>query len=630
MHTVHNILFEVAVNHEEQDISWEQYYVNFFQDRLLPKVEKLCNTWDEKHPNKKCSIDEIDINVEIDHINLDELQEKIITKINDQLHSLNEHGTTKNGSVRATITSVASPFDALVLYLKNGILPAHISVKNFKEWLGTIVQFTASEKTTLTALFSSNSETIERMVSLLRNDFEKFAAILETNQKITKQYIKLEENFFKKFVQAICGKSQLIYQEAQANIWFKTLGLSSSLAQFSKTFIQLFTPKALAEQKRLVNVNEHNLSVAILQTIIQYDLQKPLNIAINNIFEIRTITKDVQNEVDKSTNTQQKTTTKTGEDAAKQNITKDTVQNKTQAIDAVIEVSSQQKSEQTTTENHQNKLQEEDEVTKLTDQNNIETQTSKENDQTKTSTKNTTNQAAVIDQETSNTNQSERKKVQENTVETTTDTNSQEKQESHPATAQQNVPKTNQESTIEVDNRIFEKLSKLNSPVREIPLTTEKAGLILLNPFLVRFFTGAKLVNADNKITAVGKAAMLLHFLATGTEEATDVELTLEKIFLGIPLDTIINYQTPLTDEDKALCNELLQAVIQHWSVLKNSSENTLRDMFIKREGQITFKKDSITLVVERLAQDILLDKVPWSIGLFQLKWMDKRMHIEW
>ncbi len=658
MHTVHNIAFEIDVNHEGQQISWEQYYTDFFQNQLLPKVERLCNNWDAKYPNKKCSIDTIDIDVEVESINLEELQEKIITKINDQLSYIDEKGTTTKGSVRATITSLASPFEALVIYLKDGVLPAYISVKVFKEWLGSIVQFTRSEKEALVALFIANSATIERMLSLLRNDYEKFTEILETTQKITKQYIQLEETFFKKFVKSICEKLQITYQETQTEIWFKTLGLSSSLAQFSKTFMQLLVPKALTEKKRLVNINEHQLSVTILQAIVQNDEKKPINISIEKIADIISIAKaesttdtkkakiadDVTNvsttntskDVDSKTKISQKETSDevntTGKKSQKtetptENIGKDQITNSNQK-----DVSNTQNTEESILENH-HKKEEENLISKSLNKNNatekIVNNTSNQKEANKntiqakgeTIQKGTSENNTQIDQQLKEVGKLKKTKDSEETE------NKSKVQKNRTETTQENNSKTSEKS---VDKTICEKLSRNNVPVREIPLTTEKAGLILLNPFLARFFTGAKLVNADNEITDIGKASMLLHFLATGIETVTDVELTLEKICLGIPLDTIINYQTPLTAEDKALCEGLLQAVIQHWSILKNSTANTLRDMFLKREGNLTLKEDSVKLVVERFAQDILLDKIPWNISLFRLKWMNKMMNVEW
>ena len=177
---------------------------------------------------------------------------------------------------------------------------------------------------------------------------------------------------------------------------------------------------------------------------------------------------------------------------------------------------------------------------------------------------------------------------------------------------------------------VDETVMSRESIIKDMDLTTEKAGLILVHPFLFRFFNGIELLTEDKQIDDIGKACMLLHYIATETEEVTDVELTLEKILLGIPLETVVNYQTPLTEKDKNLCEELLLAVLEHWVVLKKSTINTLRDMFLKREGELTMTDKNIKLKVERAAQDILLEKVPWNISLLRSKWMDTMMHVEW
>lgn len=603
MHTIHNITFEVDVNHEEQEeTSWEQYYVDFLQDQLLLKIERLCNNWDAKYPNTKCSIDTITVEVAVDSLDEKELQQKIITKINDQLSNIDSNGKTSYGSVRATVTSLASPFDALLFYLKEGVLPASISVKVFKEWLSTIIQFTPTEKEALTTLLATTTESIERMLSILRNDYKKFVGIVGIKQKITKQYVKLEKTFFQKFLKVICEKIEISYQEEQAKIWFKTLGLSSSLTQFSKTFIQLLQPKAIQEKKRLIHINEYQFSMVVLQAIVQNNVQKNINISVSKAFDIVSITKDEITTIISKNNKTENTTNPT--------VTKNNIAEKNSADTAVI---ANKKHQSDASNNIVNK----EKFNKATND-----RKSFEDDMT---------QKEVLDNKT---NEATKQKnfFDTNCKEEASQENTKDSFSSK--TTNQSKPQSgnnaNHHKQNHIDQIIFEKLARNNSKVQEIPLTTEKAGLILLNPFLVQFFTGAKLINEENKITDQGKACMLLHFIATGKEEVTDIELTLEKICLGIPLDTIINYQTPLTDDDKALCEELLQAVIQNWSVLKNSTPNMLRHMFIKREGNITLKTNSIKLIVERYAQDILLDKIPWNISLFKLKWMDKMMHIEW
>ena len=554
MHIIHDIAFEVAVNHDDGLVSWEQYYANFIQNKLLPRVERICDDWDKKHPNTKCTIDTIDINVEVSGLNLEELQKEIIQQIRKQIISIQDDGSSVDGKVKAILTREAAPFDALISYLSDGILPAYIPVKIFKEWFKNSSEFTSVEKTKLTALFATAPETIERMLSLLRNDYTAFSALIETKQQITPQSITLEATFFKQFLKAVCNCFQLEYTDENATIWHKTLGTSSSVAQFSKTFIQLLKPKVQAEGKRLTNSNARYVSIALLQAIIQQEQGKEITISTSKIGKISTDTaaakqKETQNTLIANTKQKRTETSKITDIEATKN-TKQKAEN-----------GSDQEQYQTDEKGIGNS---ENEVAKTTESANIQGKTSD-----------------VVENKTTNDAAS-----------------------------------------------FLAKAKKRN--LGDVALTTEKAGLILLHPFLTTFFKGAKLVTETNEINNIEKACMLLHYLATENEEVSDVELTLEKILLGIPIETIVDCEITLTTEDKALCDELLQAILSHWVVLKKSTINTLRDMFLMRDGHITITEESIKLKIERLAQDILLEKVPWNTSLFRLKWMEKMVHIEW
>ncbi|MGH1383501.1 contractile injection system tape measure protein [Kordia sp.] len=566
MHTIHNIAFEVDVNYDNSLVSWEQYYVDFFQERLMPSVERMCDDWDKKHPNKRCVIDAIDINVEVNSLNLEALQKEIIQQINTQLNDIRPDGSNNEGTVVATISKEASPFDALIRYLSDGILPSHISVKVFKEWLGAIVDFTLVEKNALTSLFSAKTEAVERMVSLLRNDYEKFSKIIASKQQITSQFITLEATFFQQFLKVLCTQFKLTFKTEEASIWHKTLGFSSSLPQFSKTLLQLLTPKAQAENKRLTKIDETQLSIALIQAITQYELNKSIAIKAS---KIATIIKD---------------------DTAK----------------------SQGANVQTLKKSIKNTS--EDKNTKEADKQSQKAATSKQ-------IKNK-NKVEKVDSEKFQTTKQQNNKLSKEKA----------KQSKINGDSSENISKATVSNLAEANtkNKIDNTVITKQSLEKDIDLTTEKAGLILLHPFLIRFFDGIGLLTENNEINDIGKACMLLHYLATETEDVTDVELTLEKVLLGIPLHTIVNYQTPLTKADKELCEELLRAVLEHWVVLKKSTINTLRDMFLKRDGELTLTQNSIKLKIERTAQDILLEKVPWNISLIRLKWMGKMMHVEW
>ncbi|MFK7748314.1 MAG: contractile injection system tape measure protein [Kordia sp.] len=581
MHTIHNIAFEVDINYDNSLVSWEQYYVDFFQERLMPRVERICDDWDKKYPNSKCAIDTIDINVEVNSLDLEVLQKEITKQISQQISNIRSDGSNTEGTLVATITQQKSPFEALVSYLTTGILPAHISVKAFKEWLGAVAEFTLIEKSELMSLFSVKTEAIERMLSLLRNDYEKLSTIINNKQQITAQYVTLETTFFQKLLKVLCAQFKLTYKAEEAAIWYKTLGFSSSLPQFSKTFLQLLQPKAAAESKRLTKIEETQLSVLVLQAITQYEQGKNLDVKASKIATIINI------EASKS----QKANT---------SITKSVHKNPTEETDVKATEKESNKVEVKASKNNKNKV----------------AQTESEKSQTKLQQNGEVSEETLKNTETSKATTT--KKSEEKTIQTN---------ESNLAKA--NI-KEYTETSSKTENLQENNVITRKSITKDIPLSTEKAGLILLHPFLVRFFGGVGILTEDNKINDIGKACMLLHFLATETEEVTDLELTLEKILLGIPLETVVNYQTPLTEEDKKLCEELLKAVLEHWVVLKKSTINTLRDMFLKREGELTITNDSIKLKINRVAQDVLLDKVPWNISLIRLKWMKKMMHIEW
>ncbi|MBC8757383.1 hypothetical protein H2O64_22125 [Kordia sp. YSTF-M3] len=572
MHIIHDIGFEVAVNHNDQQVSWEQYYADFLKDKLLPRVENLCDDWSKKHPNTKCTIDSIDVNVEVDGLNLEELQKEIIQQINRQFISIQSDGSTNDGNIKAVLTRKMAAFDALRMYLSNGILPAEVPIKTFKEWLSTITEFNSTEKEALNTLFAESTDTIERMLSLLRNDYTAFSGLINTKQQITSQYVKLEASFFKQFLKAVCNGFHLEYTDENANIWYRTLETSNSVTQFSKTFLLLLAPKIQAEGKRLTNSNERYLSIAFLQAIVQYELGKVLTIPVSKIGTVVNDANSIKENEAKNNLATKKTsktaTSETEKTASEAKIRKD----KTDHTVSKVEKSTDQ-------EQHQ------------------------------------TNEKVVGNNE---------KEVQQTTTEIasiqgkTTD-------------VEENAAKNDSESSLAKAKTNANAKTKAKKGIEgEVGLTTEKSGLILLHPFLTTFLKGADLVTEANEIKNVDKACMLLHYLATETEEVTDVELPLEKILLGIPMETIIDYQIPLTDEDKALCDELLQAVLEHWVALKKSTINTLRDMFLKRDGHIIITDESIKLKVEHLAQDILLDKVPWNIHLFRLKWMEKMVHVEW
>ncbi len=166
------------------------------------------------------------------------------------------------------------------------------------------------------------------------------------------------------------------------------------------------------------------------------------------------------------------------------------------------------------------------------------------------------------------------------------------------------------------------------------PLTVYHAGLILLAPFISRFFesTGVKEAGqASLSSLALPRAAALLHGLASGEEEVYEYELGCIKVLLGLEPQTPLFVSGGLiTPADREEATALLQSVIGYWEKLKNTSVEGLRSSFLQRPALLRKDENGFRLQVERQPFDILIDSLPWSISIIKLPWMTQALHTEW
>jgi hypothetical protein len=168
----------------------------------------------------------------------------------------------------------------------------------------------------------------------------------------------------------------------------------------------------------------------------------------------------------------------------------------------------------------------------------------------------------------------------------------------------------------------------------EVPTPVLSAGLVLLHPFLPALFTRLRLalpLPGPLDPSARAPAAALLHFLATGEDEPLELELGLIKLLLGLRPDTPLPVGGGLvgqTERDEALA--LLAAVIQHWSALRSTSIDGLRTTFLRRFGLVREVEGGDRLQVEPSPFDVLLDRLPWGLGVVKLPWMASPLFTEW
>ena len=74
----------------------------------------------------------------------------------------------------------------------------------------------------------------------------------------------------------------------------------------------------------------------------------------------------------------------------------------------------------------------------------------------------------------------------------------------------------------------------------------------------------------------------------------------------------------------------MLQAVIEQWTVLKNTSVEGLREGFLQRKGKLFSKNDNLHLQAETNSIDVLLDQLPWNLSMIKLPWMKRILRLEW
>ena len=169
-------------------------------------------------------------------------------------------------------------------------------------------------------------------------------------------------------------------------------------------------------------------------------------------------------------------------------------------------------------------------------------------------------------------------------------------------------------------------------------IPVRSAGLVLLHPWLTPLFSALGWIPAqpaqDEPFPAqfLASALRLLHWLATGRHVPLEFELGTPKILLGLTPGTPVHVSAyPL---DAAMLEEgkaLLEAMIGHWPALGNISASGLQTAFLQRNGLLYRQSNGTALLrLHPESYDMLLERLPWSIGMIHLPWHQQILHVEW
>jgi len=168
-------------------------------------------------------------------------------------------------------------------------------------------------------------------------------------------------------------------------------------------------------------------------------------------------------------------------------------------------------------------------------------------------------------------------------------------------------------------------------------LQVQNAGLVLLHPFLPALFarTGYMEQGKFKNEAAAVKGVFLLQYIATGQEPTTgsaaNEELGLNKVLCGLPLSKQCQPMGVLSEEEKQAGRSLLEAMLKSWAEMSRSSEEILRESFLKRSGRLKDKKGSRLLIVEKNGHtDPLLQRLPWAFNPVRHGWMKEPVQVDW
>ncbi len=170
------------------------------------------------------------------------------------------------------------------------------------------------------------------------------------------------------------------------------------------------------------------------------------------------------------------------------------------------------------------------------------------------------------------------------------------------------------------------------APGTGLEVVIDNAGLVLLWPHLKEILRKLELLEElpDGGQRPRPAAVLLLQQLATGSPAAPEHQLVLNKLLCGLPLNAPVPRRLRRSPNWTNEVEALLGAVIAQWSVLKTTSVAGLRSTFLQREGLLQEAESGWVLLVERKACDILLEQLPWGVGMIQLSWMHAPLRVEW
>lgn len=158
------------------------------------------------------------------------------------------------------------------------------------------------------------------------------------------------------------------------------------------------------------------------------------------------------------------------------------------------------------------------------------------------------------------------------------------------------------------------------------------SGLVLAAPFLPYFFKGLGLVENKEFISkeAQNRGVLLIQALLDESYSYEESDLLLNKILCGMSPSEPIEVNFSPSELEKEEIKNLLDAMVIRWTALKSTSGASMAKGFFRREGSLRRVDKGFQLQIPRISIDILLNRLPWTISIIKLPWMEETLYTEW
>jgi len=159
------------------------------------------------------------------------------------------------------------------------------------------------------------------------------------------------------------------------------------------------------------------------------------------------------------------------------------------------------------------------------------------------------------------------------------------------------------------------------------------AGLVLFHPYLRYVFQDLEWINSKHQFVnkkAQQKAVLWLQHVINGKSRHPEQSLVLNKILCGWPVNKPLSTRCNFSKKEKLAVQDMIDALKEHWSVLRNTSAHGVVKSFIDRPGVIQKTGKNFLLQIEKNTIDILLESLPFGIQTIKLPWNAYIIHTEW